>query len=85
MQTHAHAHALTRVHARGHAHAPAHLPPRFPNCLVYRDSEEFTQCLERAMRTDPKPLTPEQLQALTWEVRDLSDLKMRWGRDGIYM
>jgi digalactosyldiacylglycerol synthase len=42
---------------------------RFPNCLVYQDSAGFSACLERAMSSDPAPLTPEQLRALTWEVR----------------
>jgi len=61
-------------------HQPATTPPRFPNCLVYKNSEEFTACLETAMRTDPRPLSPDQLQALTWEAAthrflDVAELK----------
>lgn len=32
-----------------------------------RDSEGFSQCLKRAMREDPKPLSPQELHSLTWE------------------
>ena len=40
---------------------------RFSNCLIYRDSNEFSQCLEAALSQDPKPLSKEELHALTWE------------------
>ncbi|MEW5309345.1 MAG: hypothetical protein WDW38_001239 [Sanguina aurantia] len=39
----------------------------FPNCLVYSTSEQFSECLTRALTTDPKPLSPMELRALTWE------------------
>ena len=32
-----------------------------------RDSEEFTQCLQKALDEDPKPLSQADLHALTWE------------------
>jgi len=40
---------------------------RFPNCLIYKDSEGFSQCLKKALREDPKPLSHEELHSLTWE------------------
>ncbi len=45
-------------------------PPRC--CLIHppcprRDSEEFSQCLHKALREDPRPLSPSQLHDLTWE------------------
>ncbi len=41
---------------------------QFPNCLVYRDSDEFSACLDKAMKSDPVPLSSEQIDKLTWEV-----------------
>lgn len=40
---------------------------QFPNCLVYKTPEEFSSCLDRAMSSDPKPLSPDELHSLTWE------------------
>lgn len=39
----------------------------FPNCLTYKDKEEFCHCISRAMAEEPKPLTEEQRRLLTWE------------------
>lgn len=39
----------------------------FSNCLIYRNTDEFSQCLETALSRDPKPLSPEELHSLTWE------------------
>ncbi|KAL3142707.1 hypothetical protein ABBQ38_003008 [Trebouxia sp. C0009 RCD-2024] len=39
----------------------------FPNCLVYKDSEEFSRKLEHALERDPKPMTAELQRRLTWE------------------
>lgn len=32
-----------------------------------RDSAEFSRCLHRALVEEPKPLSPNELHALTWE------------------
>lgn len=52
---------------------------RFPNCLIYKDSEEFSRCLDRALKEDPRPLSNQQLHDLTWEAAterflDVADL-----------
>lgn len=39
----------------------------FSNCLIYRNSDEFSKCLDIALSKDPKPLSPEELHSLTWE------------------
>ena len=39
----------------------------FTNCLVYRTSEEFSQCLARAMASEPAPLDEVDRQRLSWE------------------
>ena len=56
----------------------------FSNCLIYRNSDEFSQCLEAALSRDPKPLSPEELHSLTWEAAtdrflDVADLRT-WQR-----
>ncbi|KAJ9525309.1 hypothetical protein QJQ45_020851 [Haematococcus lacustris] len=40
---------------------------RYNNCLIYRNSEEFSRCLHQALQEDPRPLSPEELHSLTWE------------------
>jgi len=40
---------------------------QFPNCLLYRTPEEFSQVLQTAMSRDPTPLSDEALRKLTWE------------------
>lgn len=40
---------------------------RFPNCLIYRNHDEFSQCLHKALTSEPVPLTKEVLGELTWE------------------
>eukprot|EP00879_Flechtneria_rotunda_P015788 GHRR01016511.1.p1 GENE.GHRR01016511.1~~GHRR01016511.1.p1 ORF type:complete len:261 (+),score=121.99 GHRR01016511.1:73-783(+) len=40
---------------------------QFPNCLVYRTPEEFSNCLQHAMTHEPQPLSQQQLKKLTWE------------------
>ncbi|TVU26785.1 hypothetical protein EJB05_29348, partial [Eragrostis curvula] len=39
----------------------------FPNCLTYKDSEDFVAKVKEAMTRDPQPLTPEQRYNLSWE------------------
>lgn len=39
----------------------------FPNCLVYKSSEEFVEKVNQAMASDPVPLSPEQQYLLSWE------------------
>ncbi|KAH7315134.1 hypothetical protein KP509_21G036000 [Ceratopteris richardii] len=39
----------------------------FPNCLMYKTSEEFVQKVNQAMVSDPLPLSPEQCYMLSWE------------------
>ncbi|KXZ47328.1 hypothetical protein GPECTOR_36g52 [Gonium pectorale] len=40
---------------------------QFPNCLIYRNTDEFSAQLKRALSSDPIPLSPSQLHSLTWE------------------
>mmetsp|Transcript_8747 Transcript_8747/g.18658 ORF Transcript_8747/g.18658 Transcript_8747/m.18658 type:complete len:829 (+) Transcript_8747:101-2587(+) len=48
-------------------HPSNHFFKRFPNCLIYRDSEEFSRCLDKALGSPPKPLSSKELHSLTWE------------------
>lgn len=48
-------------------HPSNHFFKQFPNCLIYRNSEEFSKCLKHAMESEPQPLSPSDLQKLTWE------------------
>ncbi len=47
---------------------------------VHRDSEEFSRCLQRALREDPQPLSPHQLHDLTWEAATERFLDVAEGR-----
>ncbi|CAD7702680.1 unnamed protein product [Ostreobium quekettii] len=40
---------------------------RFPNCLIYRNPEEFSQQVEKALSQNPVPLSEEDQRNLTWE------------------
>eukprot|EP01039_Chlorochromonas_danica_P006576 gene6576-7266_t len=40
---------------------------QFPNCLIYRNEEEFAANVIWALHHDPHPLTAEQRHALSWE------------------
>jgi digalactosyldiacylglycerol synthase len=53
---------------------------QFPNCLIYRDHDEFKRCLRHALESNPQPLSQQQLAALTWEAAterflDVAELK----------
>eukprot|EP00210_Caulerpa_lentillifera_P000085 g81.t1 len=39
----------------------------FRNCLIYKTPEEFIQCIEKALLTEPMPLSIEEQKMLTWE------------------
>jgi len=39
----------------------------FDNCLVYETKEQFIQCLDTAMQSEPKPLSSDERYRLTWE------------------
>lgn len=40
---------------------------QFPNCLIYKTSDEFVSRVKEAMTSEPQPLTPEQIHHLSWE------------------
>jgi len=40
---------------------------QFPNCLTFRNEEEFAANMFWALNNDPRPLTREQRYTLTWE------------------
>ncbi len=40
---------------------------QFPNCLTYRNAEEFSANLYWALHHDPSPLTPELRYVLSWD------------------
>ncbi|KAH9305176.1 hypothetical protein KI387_009580, partial [Taxus chinensis] len=39
----------------------------FPNCLIYKDSQEFVEKVKQAISSEPLPLTSDQQHALSWE------------------
>lgn len=39
----------------------------FPNCYMYKTSEEFVEKIKQAMRSEPLPLSLEQQHMLSWE------------------
>ena len=39
----------------------------FPNCLMYKTSEEFVEKVNQAMESNPLPLSVEQRYLLSWE------------------
>ena len=39
----------------------------FPNCLVYDSPEEFSKCVQKALTSDPAPLSPQDSYRLSWE------------------
>lgn len=39
----------------------------FNNCLIYRNEQEFMQCIQKALTSEPSPLSPEEQKMLTWE------------------
>jgi len=39
----------------------------FSNCLVYRNEKEFSQLVEHALKTEPKPLSADEQYRLSWE------------------
>ena len=39
----------------------------FPNCLTYDSPEQFSECVKRALSTDPAPLTSRDRYRLSWE------------------
>ncbi|MCO5550013.1 hypothetical protein L7F22_003490 [Adiantum nelumboides] len=39
----------------------------FPNCLMYKNSQEFVEKVTQALASNPVPLSPEQRYMLSWE------------------
>ena len=39
----------------------------FPNCLVYDNPREFSECVHKALTTDPEPLSANDSYRLSWE------------------
>ncbi|XP_057855175.1 digalactosyldiacylglycerol synthase 2, chloroplastic isoform X1 [Cryptomeria japonica] len=39
----------------------------FPNCLTYKDSQEFVEKVKQALSSEPLPLTSDQQHVLSWE------------------
>lgn len=39
----------------------------FTNCLIYHTPEEFSEKLSYALAHDPAPMSPQEIQRLTWE------------------
>lgn len=40
---------------------------QFPNCLAYKDMDEFVSHMKYAMNNDPPPMSPELAYTFTWE------------------
>jgi len=52
----------------------------FPNCMVYENPEQFSQCVKKALSTDPTPLSAKDRYRLSWEAAtdrflDAADIK----------
>ncbi|CAI5463845.1 unnamed protein product [Closterium sp. Yama58-4] len=39
----------------------------FPNCLIYRNQQEFVEKVQQAMASQPQPLSDQQRHMLSWE------------------
>lgn len=39
----------------------------FPNCYIYRTPDEFVEKVQKAMASEPEPLSPELQHLLSWE------------------
>lgn len=39
----------------------------FPNCYIYKTPQEFVEKVQKAMASEPEPLSPELQHLLSWE------------------